>query len=106
MLTATPVTVIGGPTGPFVGAIGPTGGSDVLVAGATGMAGLAGPPGRTGPAGPAGLASLIAGVMGMTGPFGPVGFGGPFVPPLPGSHVGRSNVDQHDSETTERSNAS
>jgi len=77
MLTATPVTVISGPTGAYVGATGPAGGLDVLLAGVTGVTGLAGAVGRTGPAGPAGLASLIAGLMGMTGPFGPVGYDGP-----------------------------
>jgi hypothetical protein len=65
------VRLVGGPTGPFVGAAGPVGPpGDVATTGATGLAGATGRLGSTGPVGPPGAESLFMGMLGATGPNG------------------------------------
>jgi len=69
-ITAYPVVVIGGHTGPSGGPTGPTGPVGLAITGTTGPTGrgaFTGPTGYTGPEGPGAF----------TGPMGPTGFTGP-----------------------------
>lgn len=79
-ITAQPVVVIGGPTGPSGGPTGPTGLQGPTAAtGATGPTGITGSSGPTGNTGATGVGAFT-GPTGMTGPPGSGGATGPIGP--------------------------
>lgn len=72
-ISAQPVVVVGGPTGPASGLTGPTGSTGPTAA--IGVTGYTGPTGRTGPTGLQGAtgAGAFTGPTGYTGPAGSLG---------------------------------